>query len=1062
MSGIIFTIIPMLLVFILVYFSLIQPELNKTSLTKKDTHIPFMILIAVGFILRIIGTVVYKGHSTDMNCFTSWASMAFNGGLSNFYKPNDSSVFTDYPPGYMYVLYLLGGAKNLFKLDGNQMSILVRLPAIICDLITTYIIYNYSRKHIKHSTVSLIIAAFYLFNPAVYLNSALWGQVDSVFTMFVILMIILIMEKKLIPAYFMFGISIFIKPQALIFTPILIFGIIEHVFLHDFSKEKFIKNLLSGLLAIGMMFVLALPFGVSNVIHQYTSTISSYPHPTINAFNIWYAFGQNWKQITPAISAVGTAFIVIIVLVSAVLFFKAKHESKYFFLAAFLSFGTFMLSARMHDRYAFPIMALFLLTFISLPNTKIYMLYVLSTLAQFFNTAYILFIYESNPGAHVNAPAGILASFLSIGIYVFMIVVGIKLYYNNEFSIAETITSKNKKVGTNSNNVVSPKINIQPSEKKSKLTRIDVIAMIVITAVYAGIAIHDLGDMHAPQSDAVLSNSETLTVDLGEKQEISKIEFFLGSYHLYNERSINISFDTATKNVTNGSVFAWNKVDTPNTKSRYIKLSAKNDDITIREFAIFDKDGNIINPVSTQGTNADNLFDEQSMIPEHISFRNSSYFDEIYHARTGYEFIHSLEAYEWTHPPLGKLFISIGIMIFGMVPFGWRIVGTVFGIFMVPVIYMFAKRLFKHSWLAIITCLLFTFDFMHFAQTRISTIDVYVTFFIMLMYYFMYRYCSMSFYDTSFKKTLIPLGLSGIFMGLGIASKWTGVYAGIGLAVLFFMNIYTRYKEYKYALRNRKGETNGIKHEHIINVFPKYTKNTIIFCVIFFIAIPLVIYGLSYIPYLQADGMNGIKSIIENQESMLTYHGKTVVDSTHPYSSPWYQWPIMVKPIWYFSGTLPNGLKEGISSFGNPAVWWAGIGAFVYLIYLSIAKKDKKALFLVISYLAQLVSWIPVTRITFIYHYFPCVPFIVLMIGYSILNMYNNSHVVLSGIKLYNPKTGKRNLEAIFLNVKTYAIVYAIIAVVLFALFYPVLSGQPIDPEYVKSHLRWFDSWVLI
>ena len=50
----------------------------------------------------------------------------------------------------------------------------------------------------------------------------------------------------------------------------------------------------------------------------------------------------------------------------------------------------------------------------------------------------------------------------------------------------------------------------------------------------------------------------------------------------------------------------------------------------------------------------------------------------------------------------------------------------------------------------------------------------------------------MSFYDTSIKKTLIPLGLCGISMGLGIATKWTGIYAALGLAVLFFWVLFQR------------------------------------------------------------------------------------------------------------------------------------------------------------------------------------------------------------------------------------------------------------------------------
>ena len=85
---------------------------------------------------------------------------------------------------------------------------------------------------------------------------------------------------------------------------------------------------------------------------------------------------------------------------------------------------------------------------------------------------------------------------------------------------------------------------------------------------------------------------------------------------------------------------------------------------------------------------------------------------------------------------------------------------------MVPIIYLFAKRFFNKEWISIVTTLLFAFDFMHFVQTRIATIDVFVTLFIMLSYYFMYCYLQKSFYDTKLQKTFIPLGLCGVAMGL--------------------------------------------------------------------------------------------------------------------------------------------------------------------------------------------------------------------------------------------------------------------------------------------------------
>lgn len=121
------------------------------------------------------------------------------------------------------------------------------------------------------------------------------------------------------------------------------------------------------------------------------------------------------------------------------------------------------------------------------------------------------------------------------------------------------------------------------------------------------------------------------------------------------------------------------------------------------------------------------MFDEQDEFEGRASAMNGTYFDEIYHGRTAYEMIHKLYCYENTHPPLGKIFIACGVLMFGMNPFGWRFMGTLFGVFMVPIIYLFAKRFFNKEWISIVTTLLFAFDFMHFVQTRIATIDVFVT-----------------------------------------------------------------------------------------------------------------------------------------------------------------------------------------------------------------------------------------------------------------------------------------------------------------------------------------------
>ena len=207
---------------------------------------------------------------------------------------------------------------------------------------------------------------------------------------------------------------------------------------------------------------------------------------------------------------------------------------------------------------------------------------------------------------------------------------------------------------------------------------------------------------------------------------------------------------------------------------------------------------------------------------------------------------------------------------------------------------------------------------------------------------------------------------------------------------------------------------------------------------------PAVIYLLSYLPFQDYSEDNLLLRLIHNQQNMFCYH--STLNATHPYSSSWYEWPIIKRPIWYYSGILTGsagsgGIREGISAFGNPLVWWAGIPAFFYMLFLIFTRRDKKAGFLTIGYLAQYLPWFFVTRITFIYHYFPSVIFVALMDGYSVLQL-------------------KKHLSArCFAGI---CFLLGISAFLLFLLFYPVLSGQPIDAAYVARWLRWFPGWVLV
>ena len=127
--------------------------------------------------------------------------------------------------------------------------------------------------------------------------------------------------------------------------------------------------------------------------------------------------------------------------------------------------------------------------------------------------------------------------------------------------------------------------------------------------------------------------------------------------------------------------------------------------------------------------------------------------------------------------------------------------GALMGVLMLPVMYLLVKQLTKRTDLSFIAMFLLAVDAMHFTQTRIATIDSYVVLFIMVMYLFMFRYSQMRWRRDGFARSLVPLGLSGLFMGIAWAAKWVGIYGSAGLVVIFF---WTLWKNVRIEMRLAK------------------------------------------------------------------------------------------------------------------------------------------------------------------------------------------------------------------------------------------------------------------
>ena len=541
--------------------------------------------------------------------------------------------------------------------------------------------------------------------------------------------------------------------------------------------------------------------------------------------------------------------------------------------------------------------------------------------------------------------------------------------------------------------------------------------ILIITVVYAIVSFINIGDTALPTTQPEMKDNQYISyVPFVKETHVDKVMFFKGmgvcnvGVYTSNDNGQNWTKVAEGSYGDSGEIYKWVTMDVDCVSSYMCITFGGNDYLELFEAGFVSQDGEVI---EVNAMNECRLFDEQQFVHADPTYMNETYFDEIYYARTAYEHLNGQYPFECSHPPLGKLIIAFSVTVFGMNPLGWRIMGNIFGILMLGLMYIFAKRLFKSTFFATAATLFLTFDFMHFTQTRIATIDSFSIFFIMLMYYLMYIYYDSDVETLPHKDALKVLALCGIAFGLGISTKWLCVYAGLGLAVLFTIALIKRTKQGDSPLK------------------------TCLWCVLFFIVVPFTIYFLSYIPYFIALPNQSIfKTFWDNQVYMLTYHSG--LQATHPFQSDWYAWPLMLKPMWYYgsSAFAAKGLCSTIVALGNPIVWWGGTLCMLLLLFKP--KKHSGEWFVVIGFLSQYLPWVIISRATFIYHYFASVPFIILALVY-ILKMLSDKF-----------KFGK------------YITIGLLVAAgILFIMFFPVISGNVTSRDYVMNVLKWFEGWIL-
>jgi dolichyl-phosphate-mannose--protein O-mannosyl transferase len=420
----------------------------------------------------------------------------------------------------------------------------------------------------------------------------------------------------------------------------------------------------------------------------------------------------------------------------------------------------------------------------------------------------------------------------------------------------------------------------------------------------------------------------------------------------------------------------------------------------------------------------------------HLTRPRTIVFDEFFYAREACFLVHRSqqicgigEDAISPHPPLGKWLISLGIRMFGYHPLGWRIAALIAGILTVALLYVLGRRLLGTAIGAGMTAGLLAIDPLHFVQSRIAMLDVFVTLFVVASFLFLVidrDRAEETGRGTDERRTVLDrrwLLAAGLAAGMAAATKWVGFLALGGVAGIAALWAATRvgagglFAKIRGVAR-REGPT----------------------LVVSMILVPSIVYVASFIGRIEGSVSSWpwtrgswVRNLLGVQREMLRFH--LAIQDVSPFTSPAWSWPLIRRPVVYFHDVSGGSYRE-ILALGSPVVWWASLIALAILVIgIRRRRRQTEAAVVAIGGFAVLyLPWLASTgrSFTFLFYLLPAVPFMCLALA-------------IVATPWIRSLRGRLAVTA-----------FAALAITCFVFFYPVLTAAPLSRQAFEAR-RWFD-----